>query len=127
METIKYFKEFIGFEYQTIPVMRNGKPTKKTKEVRVEMNSDVEYELTEIEGHQVYVEKEPRFDTLSIRTLDGEYLTFNYRKGYSGQNTYTARLFLDAKTRKFYYKAGQGYDGPMGKGSQVIVLNINWK
>lgn len=106
-----------------VPVMRNGKPTKRMKEVYEPFFCEVEMDCIEHEGHKVYFEKESRFATTAYRE-DGTILTgelFIY--GRYGKELHTEGLFV--RDRKLVISSTR-YNGSTTKGWGGRLVKINW-
>jgi hypothetical protein len=48
-------KLFVGDKFQDVPIMRNGKPTKRTKREYVSEYADVELTGIEVQGHEIFI------------------------------------------------------------------------
>lgn len=105
-----------------VPVMRNGKPTKRTKRIYEWVNKEVEMDCIEHEGHKVYFEKESRFASMAYRE-DGTLLTGEFIYGRYGKELHTESLFV--RDRKLVISS-TGYNGPTTKGWGGRLVKINW-
>ncbi len=105
-----------------VPVMRNGKPTKRMKEVYESFLCEVEMDCIEHEGHKVYFEKESRFTSMAYRE-DGTLLTGEFIYGRYGKELHKEGLFV--RDRKLV-TSSTGYNGSTTKGWGGRLVKINW-
>ena len=95
---------FAGFNYEMQPVMRNGKPTKRMKEVRIDTYADMNATGYMLEGHEVFVlDKDMEDETKSwARTFksNGERLTCMCKFGRTGTADHEVSDLFDKKLQK---------------------------
>lgn len=112
-----------------VPVLRNGKETKRTKRVWREFPISVEMIPISIEGHVVYYRKDqfenPRYSFLSLYREDGSLLTCICKYGRTGQACHIESYQLNKETMKPVVLSN-GYNGSTGKGWGATLIQINW-
>lgn len=112
-----------------VPVLRNGKETKRTKKVWREFPISVEMIPISIEGHVVYYRKDqfenPRYSFLSLYREDGSLLTCICKYGRTGQACHIESYQLNKETMKPVVLSN-GYNGSTGKGWGATLIQINW-
>lgn len=64
---------FVGGEFQDVPVMRNGKPTKRTKRQYVSIYEDRELIGIEVQGHEIFIDENEKH----YREGDTSYRAYN--------------------------------------------------
>lgn len=120
---------FVDSHYEDVPVMRNGKATKRTKQVWVAEYADLNATGYLYEGHEIFLlDKDAEDETMNfIRTYraDGTRLTCMCQYGRYGQ--------ADHEDTCDYYKKSKvischsdGYQGATGRGWHSYIKRINW-
>ena len=121
-------KIFIDTKFRTIevPVMRNGKPTKKMKSVIESYTIENEYESIEIEGHLCFYNPQEleKWCSASLRKENGDFLEASYKYGYSGQVIHKHVVEIN-KNFKLVHRAN-GLGGSTRKGWGASLVKINW-
>lgn len=118
----------VGFHREMQPVMRNGKPTKRMKEVLVNDYADVVAWGYIIDGHEVFItdeEMESCWDDALVYKANGELLTCMCQFGYSGTADHEEPYKLNKKTGKFFCSSS-GMGGATGRGWGAMIKRINW-
>ena len=121
--------EFVGIHYEDVPVMRNGKATKRTKQVRVYDYAELKATGYLYNGHEIFLldkdAENEEMDFISTYRADGTRLTCMCQYGRYGQ--------ADHETTCDYYKKSKvisthssGYQGPTGMGWGASIKRINW-
>ena len=105
-----------------VPVMRNGKPTKRIKRQVEWYDVEVEYTEVTIEGYNYYSEPQKDYGYRSVKKEDGTNLKGLWKYGVSGQILREESIFMDNKGN--IIKSKNGYDGPMGKASRAYLIRI---
>lgn len=124
-----------SFEITTelVPVMRNGKPTKRTKEVVIMKKSDALADSYIVDGHEVYmIRKEVEearqdgyYNRVRLFKEDSSAIFADCKFGRTGTVIHKVRVRYNVlKDRIEIYSTG--YDGPMGHGHGAYVKKINW-
>lgn len=109
------------FEKFIVPVMRNGKPTKRTKVEWRTILIDVEMDCIEHEGHLIYFN--PNEDISCAYKENGETLTGEFKYGSYG--TALHKEVLRIKNNKLV-TSSLGYSGSTTKGWGGRLVKINW-
>jgi hypothetical protein len=118
---------------ELIPVVRNGKTTKRMKEAWVDKSRDALAKSYIIEGHEVFIITEeieraissPYTNTVSLFRQDGSQIDADCVFGKSGNTIRKCIASYDVKNKKFDF-SGYGLNGSRGKGQIVILRKINW-
>lgn len=118
---------FIGGEMKDVPVMRNGKPTKRMKRQYVANYEDRVLTGIMVQGHEIFIdEREASFQNIYMAFKgDGERLMVACKYGNYGSQLHMAAGFYDAKSNMITVM-DRGWDGPMGKGRGARIVKINW-
>lgn len=120
---------FVGGKLQEVPVMRNGKPTKRMKKEWVSEYSDVELTGIEVEGHEVFInenEKHYNDDTkFAAYNSSGERITVICNYGRTGKAPHEEVAYYDMKKNQIVCFA-TGYQGATGHGWGAYIKKINW-
>lgn len=121
-------KIFVDTKFRTIkvPVMRNGKPTKKMKSVVESYTIENEYESIEIEGHLCFYNPQEleKWCSTSLRKENGEFIKASYRYGVYGQVIHEHVVGID-KNFKLFHRTN-GLNGSTRKGWGAQLVKINW-
>ena len=117
MKTIK----IRTFEKVMVPVMRNGKPTKKTKAEWRPILVDIEMDCIEHEGYLIYFN--PNENISCAYKENGEALTGEFKYGSYG--TALHKEVLRIKNNKLV-TSSLGYSGSTTKGWGGRLVKINW-
>lgn len=121
-------KVFVGVCRKSVPVMRNGKPTKRTKEVWEENWEERTLTGIEVEGHEVFIdenEKSSREDCFVMYNNNGEKITAEVRIGRTGTKNHSVVAFYNKKTNQVIH-FHNGYDGATGRGWGTYLVKVNW-
>ena len=123
-------KLFIGGVIQDVPIMRNGKPTKRTKRKYVAEYADVELTGIEVQGHEIFInENETHYngDNTHFSAYDskGERITVICQFGKSGKADHTVAAYYNVKTDKIVCFSS-GFQGATGYGWGAYIKRINW-
>lgn len=126
------------YRYTIEPVMRNGKPTKRTKEVVRYVPVEHTASSYLIDGHEVYIidndlatAKQATSDDLPYRRLvglyraDGTHVTCDCKYGRYGQANHVQGLTYDVLRQQLHTETS-GYQGATGRGWGASVKRINW-
>ena len=105
-----------------VPVMRNGKPTKRTKRIYEWVNKEVEMDCIEYQGHKIYYD--PTRDNTTAYKENGEILTGDFLFGIYGKVIRPHCLCVNKK-RQLSWNVN-GYEGATGKGWGARLIKINW-
>lgn len=114
-------------ERQIVPVMRNGKPTKRKKV----QYATVPYKRTAIgilvEGKEVFIceEELEKYDIACCHKSDGSVLRCYCQYGRFGKTNHEHAVYYHKKSNRFTVSMA-GYDGPCGVGSVVTIKRILW-
>ena len=129
--TVKTWKS----EYKEVPVMRNGKPTKKTKRTLVYTDIYLPASGYMIQGHELFIidrdlenaaTAQYWFDkVVCLYRADGSKLTCNCKYGRYGTANHEQVLLWDTEN-KCLYTDTHGWDGAAGKGWGARMSSINW-
>lgn len=124
--------------HEIVPVMRNGKPTKRTKEVVVTREKEVPASSYIIDGHEVYIIDErlaeaqtATKDDLFYKALvglyraDGTHVTCICKYGRTGQANHVQGVTYDV-VRKQLHVDNSGWQGATGRGWGACVKRIDW-
>lgn len=119
---------YIGFHREMHPVMRNGKPTKRMKEVLVDDFADVTAWGYIIDGHEVFV-TDRALQSVSRYALvykaNGEVLTCICQFGNYGTADHEEPYQLEKATGKLVCTSN-GMGGATGRGWGAMIKRINW-
>jgi len=126
------------YRYTIEPVMRNGKPTKRTKEVVRYIPVEHTASSYIIDGHEVYIidedlarAKQATADDLIYSRLvglyraDGSHVTCDCKYGRYGQANHVQGVTYDV-LRKELHISTSGWQGATGRGWGAYVKRINW-
>lgn len=120
---------FAGFLYEMQPVMRNGNPTKRMKEVRIETYADMTATGYFFEGHEVFVlDRDMEDDNYTwARTFkaNGERLTCMCKFGRTGTADHEVPFLFDKKLQKLVCYSS-GYNGATFHGAGATIKKVNW-
>lgn len=121
---------FVGGEFQDVPVMRNGKPTKRTKRQYVSIYEDRELIGIEVQGHEIFIdenEKHYREGDTSYQAYNdkGERITVICNYGRTGKAPHEEAAYYDMKKNQIVCFA-TGYQGATGHGWGAYIKKINW-
>ena len=124
-----------SFEITTelVPVMRNGKPTKRNKEVVVVNHSDAIADSYMIEGHEVYMirkeveeaRQDEYYNCVRLFREDSSKIYADCTFGRTGTVNHKVRVEYNVLKDRIEIHS-TGYDGPMGHGHGAYVKKINW-
>lgn len=118
---------FIGGEMKDVPVMRNGKPTKRMKREWVANYEERTLTGIMVQGHEIFID-EREISSQNIYMAfksNGERLMVACKYGNYGSQLHVAAGFYDAKSNMITVM-DRGWDGPMGKGRGARIVKINW-
>ena len=121
--------EFAGFRREMQPVMRNGKPTKRMKEVSVRVYEDMTATGYMLEGHEVFIldkdMEDPEHTYARTYKANGERLTCMCQFGHYGQADHeVAYLYIKATQRLGFFS--NGYNGATWRGYGATLKRVNW-
>lgn len=122
---------FVKGEFQDVPVMRNGKPTKRTKRQWVPIYEDRELTDIEVQGHEIFIDEKENHESIRFKGIymafkaDGERLTVECKYGSQGTKLHQSCGFYSEKYNNIISR-DNGWDGPLGKGSGARIVKINW-
>lgn len=119
---------FVGLHREMQPVMRNGKPTKRMKEVVVRDYADVTAWGYVIDGHEVFIpdaNMNAPFTYSPVYKANGDILTCVCKFGQSGTADHIEPYVLNKQIGKLVCTS-TGMGGATGKGWGAIVKKINW-
>lgn len=121
---------FVKGELQDVPVMRNGKPTKRTKRQWVPIYEDRELTGIEVQGHEIFIdEKESHYNesnnSYCAYNSKGERITAICQYGRTGKAPHKEAAYYDMKKDQIVCFA-TGYQGATGHGWGAYVKQINW-
>lgn len=119
---------FVGIKREMQPVMRNGKPTKRMKEVIVDLYDDVIAWGYMIEGHEVFITDKAMESSDSLAFVykaDGHLLTCECQFGAYGKVDHTEPYQLNKTTGKFVCLSS-GMGGATGRGWGAMIKRVNW-
>lgn len=123
---------FIGGEMKDVPVMRNGKPTKRMKREWVANYEERTLTGIMVQGHEIFIDENQATSERSVRDKvymafkgDGERLMVACKYGNYGSQLHMAAGFYDAKSNMITVM-DRGWDGPVGKGRGARIVKINW-
>ena len=121
--------DFAGFRREMQPVMRNGKPTKRMKEVSVKVYEDMAATGYEIEGREVFILDKDMNDAdmqwARVYRADGTRLTCMCQFGRYGTADHEETYNFSKKTQRFIVFCS-GYNGATGRGWGASVTRVNW-
>lgn len=121
--------EFVGGHFENVPVMRNGKPTKRTKKVYVDEYADLTATGYLYQGHEIFLlDKDAEDETMNfIRTYraDGTRLTCMCQFGKYGQTDHESTCDYYKKLKAISCHS-DGYQGATGRGWHAYIKRINW-
>ena len=122
----------IGGHFENVPVMRNGKPTKRTKRTYIEDRQDAVADSYLIEDHEVYIIRQDLeqayksdYKNICLYREDGTRISAECLFGSYGQSIHTKIVMYNVSTDKIEVDSC-GYNGPCGKGSRAYIKRINW-
>ena len=121
--------EITSFKYdvQNVPVMRNGKPTKRTKRQVVE----TEYKCTAVgilvENKEIFICEQDfeKDDRVVCYKSDGSVLKCYCQYGRYGKSNHEHAVYYSKKANCLTVVAW-GYDGPCGVGAGARIKKILW-
>ena len=125
----------LKLDWVEVPVMRNGKPTKRTKTFLKDSYVETPASGYIIEGHEVFITDEdianaenPKYDRNTIVGLyrkDGSRLTCECKYGRYGTADHRQVLSYDMKNKRVY-TSPYGWNGATWKGAGATIKRINW-
>lgn len=123
-------KLFVGGGFQDVPVMRNGKPTKRMKKEWVSEYADVELTGIEVQGHEIFInENEKHFNGDNNKFVaynnKGERITIICKFGKSGKADHEEVAYYNVKTDQIVCLSN-GFQGATGHGWGAYIKKINW-
>jgi hypothetical protein len=123
-------KLFVGSKFQDVPIMRNGKPTKRTKREYVSEYADVELTGIEVQGHEIFInENEKHYNgdntKFSAYNGEGERITVICKFGKSGKADHTEVAHYNVKIDQIVCLSS-GFQGATGHGWGAYIKKINW-
>lgn len=123
-------KLFVGGEFQDVPIMSNGKPTKRTKREYVAKYADVELTGIEVQGHEIFInenEKHYNGDNTKFSAYNdkGERITAICKFGKSGKADHTEVAHYNVKIDQIVCLSS-GFQGATGYGWGAYIKKINW-
>ena len=122
------------YNWQDVPVMRNGKPTKRTKRVLVTEDIQVTASSYLIEGHEVYIKDAELKEVLAGTAFtdrvflyrgDGSAVIAHCRYGRTGTADHKQVVEYVPK-KEIIFISSTGYNGPCGCGWGASVRRIDW-
>lgn len=119
---------FVGLHKEMQPVMRNGKPTKRMKEVRVIDHADVIAYGYIIDGHEVFITDDDMnspYPFALVYKANGEALTCICQFGCYGTAGHIEPYELNKTTGKLVCTS-TGMRGATGRGWGAMIKKINW-
>ena len=123
------------YKFVDVPVMRNGKPTSRTKRELESFDVEKTASSYEIEGHEVYIidEKLERIMNgpeglgyVYLYKKDGKAVVATCKFGRYGQTNHRVTVLYFPKQGRLGL-ASNGYNGATGKGWGATVKNIEWE
>lgn len=119
---------YVGLHREMQPIMRNGKPTKRMKEVLVREFADVTAWGYIIDGHEVFITDaamESEWNYASVYKANGESLTCICKFGQYGTADHIEPYQLNKATGELVCTSG-GMGGATGRGWGAYIKKINW-
>ena len=119
---------FVGLHREMQPVMRNGKPTKRMKEVIVHEYADVIAWGYIIDGHEVFIKEgdlEREHWTCFVYRQDGTMLDCVCQFGAYGTADHISPMQFN-KLKKRLECYSDGYNGATGRGWGATIKRVNW-
>ena len=119
---------------EIVPIMRNGKPTKRTKEIWVDGTKEVTASGYIVEGHEVFISDEEMNDVLEgraysdlvfLRKRNGEAVIAILKFGRTGMADHREAVEFNPKTEQMHIRS-TGYNGATGRGWGATVKRIEW-
>ena len=121
--------------YEEVPVMRNGKPTKRTKTIWTVVDIEVSANGYIIDGHELFITDRdfedamnPRYEWQTMVRLyrkDGSRLTCECQYGKYGTADHTQTVDYDMRHKRFWTST-LGYTGATTKCWGATIKRINW-
>lgn len=121
------------------PVLRNGKPTKRTKKVWKSISRDEIADGYTVEGHEVFIPRAhfdmamQKISNLSVYdysvvpyTASGQRLMACCKFGKYGQKDHMEPVWLNLKTGTLFVSS-RGYQGATGRGWGCSMGHILWE
>lgn len=109
-----------------LPVMRNGKPTKRMRKEWAVRLLEVEVHSVLIEGRQCWVRKDGIWsDYSAVYRNDGTAVTCNCQFGPYGQKAHVEALYYYHSSHSWGIKSS-GYNGATGRGWGASIRSYNW-
>lgn len=131
----KILVKVLDWERKSVPVMRNGKPTKRTKETIVYFDVELPATGYMIEGHELFIidkdleeKTSPNYKgwlMVCLYKADGTKLTCNCLYGRYGKANHEQVVLWNTE-RNCLYTDSRGWDGATWKGSGARMRKINW-
>jgi hypothetical protein len=119
---------FVGLHREMQPVMRNGKPTKRMKEVIVHDYADVVAYGYIIDGHEVFITDKDMNNSRNfayVYKANGEPLTCTCQFGCYGTADHIEPYELNKATGKLVCTS-TGMGGATGRGWGAMIKKVNW-
>ena len=122
------------YKFVDVPVMRNGKPTSRTKRELQYFDVEKTASSYEIEGHEVYIIDEELDRVMNgpeslgyvyLHKEDGTGICANCKFGEYGKANHRVPVEFFPKLGKLRIRSN-GYNGATGRGWGAYVKNINW-
>lgn len=118
---------------EIVPVIRNGKPTKRTKKIQTIKYSDALADSYLVDGHEVYMIREDleyakiegHYNRVRMFKEDSSKIYADCKFGRTGTVNHKVLVKYNVSTGKIGIES-TGYDGPTGKGWGAYVVRINW-
>lgn len=118
---------------EIVPVLRNGKPTKRTKEVTITKYSDALADSYMVDGHEVYMiredvekaKKENHYPCVTLFKEDSSAIFADCQFGRTGTAIHMVVVNYNVVSNKVGVYSN-GYDGATGKGHGCCIKRINW-
>lgn len=119
--------------HEVVPVLRNGKPTKRTKEVIVMKKSDALADSYLVDGHEVYMIRkdvenariEGNYNCVVMFKEDSSKIYADCKFGRAGIANHKVIVEYNVLKDRIEIHS-TGYNGPMGHGAGAYVKRINW-
>lgn len=119
--------------YEIVPVLRNGKPTKRTKEIQTIKYSDALADSYLIDGHEVYMIRKDveeakiagNYNRVIMFKEDSSMIYADCKFGRTGTVNHKVLVKYNVSTDRIEIQS-TGYNGADGKGHGAYVVRINW-
>lgn len=118
---------------EMVPVLRNGKPTKRTKEVIVMKKSDALADSYLVDGHEVYMIREDvekakidrNYNCVVMFREDSSKIYADCRFGRTGTANHKVIVTYNVLKDRIEIHS-TGYNGATWRGYGAYVKRINW-